>query len=243
MRNIVPNWPVPSTVKAYSTTREGGVSSGPYSRLNLGDHVGDEPAIVDYNRQILRRDIGLLTEPHWLNQVHGAEVKYIDGNFIEPIVADASVTALKNQACIVMTADCLPILLCDKTGTTVAAVHGGWRGLKAGVIEAAVSKMACSSGDLLAWLGPAISQKHYEVGAEVYEAFGSDFQKAFIPGTQKNRFMADLYEIARIQLAALGLTAVYGGEFCTYSDSRFYSFRRDQGVTGRMASLIWLSDR
>lgn len=240
MRNIVPNWPAPSNIMAYSTTCEGGISSGPFYSLNLGEHVGDEPALVSYNRQILRRDLGLKNEPHWLNQVHGKEVNIIKGPSNGPLTADASVTSLREQVCIVMTADCLPILLCDKDGSAVAAVHGGWRGLKAGIIEASINSMPCKPKDIIAWLGPAICQSHYEVGVEVYKAFGEIYKAAFKPSAKSGHYMADLYEIARIQLKAMGISAIYGGQFCTYEDSRFYSFRRDAGKTGRMASLIWI---
>jgi len=240
MQYLVPNWPAPLKVKAYSTTRDGGVSSGPYANFNLGGHVGDNPAIVDYNRQLFRRTIRLGTEPHWLKQVHGNHVKYIEQEFTGEIMADASVTRLNKQACAIMTADCLPILLCDNEATVVAAAHAGWRGLAEGVIEATVTAMACSSEKLMAWLGPAIGQKHFEVGSEVYETFGSRYQTAFKPSLRHDHFMADLYQIARIKLEALGVHAIYGGQFCTYSDPRFYSYRRDQGKTGRMASLIWL---
>ncbi|MDO8954325.1 MAG: peptidoglycan editing factor PgeF [Gammaproteobacteria bacterium] len=243
MRYIVPNWPVPMSVKSYSSTRDGGVSSGPYTDLNLGDHVGDDPAIVDYNRQNFRRTVGLMNEPHWLTQVHGKEVKVIEQPYSEPVTADASVTSLKNQACVIMTADCLPILLCDKAGTVVAGVHAGWRGLVGGIIKASVLKMNCPPENLMAWLGPAISQRHFEVGPEVVKAFGADFGAAFKPSERPGHFMADIYQLARIQLNRLGISDIYGGDFCTYSDTRFFSYRRDNAVTGRMASLIWIGDR
>ncbi|MDF2940316.1 MAG: multi-copper polyphenol oxidoreductase [Gammaproteobacteria bacterium] len=241
MRLIIPNWPAPKNIKAYSTTREGGVSSGPYESFNLGDYTGDKDNIeaVNQNRQILCRNIGLHSEPHWLRQVHGNKVKLIDSAFKAIIEADASLTRLKEEACVVITADCLPILLCDQAGSVVAAVHAGWKGLVAKIIEATVSNMSCPAENLMAWLGPAISQKHFEVGPEVYEIFGPQYKEAFIVSERPGHFMADIYHIARIQLKALGIKKIYGGEFCTYSDPGFYSYRRDNGVTGRQASLIW----
>jgi YfiH family protein len=240
MRYLVPDWPAPLSVHAYSTTRDGGVSSGPFAKLNLAEHVGDDSAVVGFNRQNFQRTIGLNTEAHWLNQVHGAAVKVLKQDFDVPVMADAAVSRIKNQACAIMTADCLPILLCDKSGTVVGASHAGWRGLAAGVVEATVAAMSCQPDTIMAWLGPAISQKHFEVGPEVYEAFGHGFDSAFKPSVRHNHFMADIYQIARIKLNALGVNDIYGGQFCTYSDARFYSYRRDQGKTGRMASLIWL---
>ncbi|MDF2690567.1 MAG: pgeF [Gammaproteobacteria bacterium] len=242
MKLITPNWPAPKNIKAYSSTREGGVSTGPYASLNLGDYTGDKDLqeAVAQNRQLLCQQIGLSSKLHWLKQVHGNKVKQIEGPFEEVLEADASVSSIKNEACVVITADCLPVLLCDQAGTAVAAVHGGWKGLLAGVIAATVSKMPSPTDRLMAWLGPAISQAHFEVGPEVYEAFGPMYQSAFIPSQRPGHYMADIYQIARIQLKALGVNAVYGGEFCTYADPQFYSYRRDKGLTGRMASIIWL---
>jgi YfiH family protein len=242
MNLIIPNWPAPQNIKAYSTTREGGVSAGPYASLNLGDYTGDKDNIeaVKRNRQILCESIALSSQPHWLRQVHGSQVKLINGPFNEVVEADAALTTLRGEACTVITADCLPILLCDQAGSTVAAIHGGWKGLLANVIEATVAQLPCAPHTLMAWLGPAISQQHFEVGLEVYEIFGPRFHEAFIKSQKSGHFMADIYQIARIQLKAIGITAIYGGEFCTYSDPRFYSYRRDKGLTGRMASLIWI---
>lgn len=234
---ILPTWPAPRNVRACTTTRDGGVSLAPYASLNLGDHVGDDPAAVSENRARLRRALELPAEPLWLTQVHGIAVAAGQGG-----CADASVAFGPGTVCTVMTADCLPLLLCDRAGTVVAAVHAGWRGLLAGVIEAAVSRLHVPGAELLAWLGPAIGPLAFEVGEEVRAAFVAEdaaaaaaFQPA--PG---GRWLADIYALARLRLARCGVTAVYGGELCTFSDPRFYSYRRD-GVTGRMASLIWLA--
>ncbi|MDF2529365.1 MAG: hypothetical protein K0Q57_245 [Gammaproteobacteria bacterium] len=242
MALIIPEWPAPKHIRAYCTSRSGGVSTGPYASLNLGDHVGDQPGLVQQNRQLLYDLIGLRAEPHWLKQVHGKDIKLITSPYVKPVDADAAITSLKNQACIIMTADCLPILLCDQDGDAVAAIHAGWRGLAAGVIQDVVTSMPCPTSKLLAWFGPAISQAKFEVGGEVYDAFGELYQQAFKSSQRKGHYMADLYHIAKIQLEQLGVTAIYGGEHCTYSDPQFYSYRRDKGVTGRMASLIWINE-
>ncbi|MHB9118192.1 MAG: peptidoglycan editing factor PgeF [Burkholderiales bacterium] len=239
---IVPGWPAPARVRALVTTRRGGVSTGPYASLNLGDHVGDEAASVARNRAILRA--ALPAEPVWLKQVHSVAVAEADGAEGIP-EADASVARRAGTVCAVLTADCLPLLLCDRQGTVVGAAHAGWRGLADGVIEAAVAAMAVPAADLLAWLGPAIGPQSFEVGDEVREVFTAHHAAAaaaFIPhGTGK--WLADLYALARLRLAALGVEQVYGGGLCTYRDSeRFYSYRRD-GSTGRMASLVWLEDK
>jgi hypothetical protein len=235
---ILPNWPAPLTVRACATTRTGGVSTGPYASLNLGDHVGDDPAHVAENRARLRRELGLPAEPLWLTQVHGIAVAEGQG-----ADADASVAFGPGTVCTVMTADCLPLLLCDRAGTRVAAVHAGWRGLLAGVIEAAVARLDTSGAELLVWLGPAIGPDAFEVGDEVRAAFVAEdaaAAAAFRP-SPAGRWLADIYALARRRLARCGVNAVYGGELCTYHDAeRFYSYRRD-GVTGRMASLIWLA--
>lgn len=240
---IFPDWPAPAQVRAVSTTRLGGVSLSPYDSLNLGAHVGDNPAAVAANRQRLRRLLGLPTEPAWLNQVHGNTVVAVERHADPAVEADAVYTGEPGRVCVVMTADCLPVLLCDRAGTGVAAIHAGWRGLRAGVIEAALARMACPPEQLLAWLGPAIGPKRFEVGEEVRQAFLSlDRENAacFRPSIT-GRWLADIYALARRQLHTLGVSAVYGGDWCTFTDSqRFFSYRRD-GCTGRMASLIWLT--
>jgi hypothetical protein len=242
---IIPDWPAPPNVRALQTTRAGGVSSAPYASLNLGSHVGDVPLAVARNRMFLN---GLLpAEPVWLEQVHGQVVANADTADCRPS-ADASVARHRASVCVVMTADCLPILLCDRQGTVVAAVHAGWKGLAAGVVEATVSAMKIEGQQLMAWFGPAISQSAFEVGAEVRELFvaadpASD--AAFIPrgGTHQHavqKFHADLYALARLRLNALGITRIYGGDRCTYREGeQFFSFRRD-GETGRMGTFIWI---
>lgn len=243
---IHPNWPAPSNVKALQTTRNGGVSLGSYSSLNLGTHVGDDPAAVARNRQLLSPY--LPSEPVWVNQVHGIDV--IDAAVSSCLQnADASFTTKPNVVCVTMTADCLPVLLCDQKGTVVAAVHAGWRGLCDGVIEAAVKKMQVPSSEVLVWLGPAIGPNAFEVGDDVREQFiARDRQaaQAFNPvgGESGGKWLCNMYQIAKQRLSALGVTKIYDEnhreDFCTYTDeARFFSFRRDN-ITGRMASLIWL---
>ncbi len=240
---ILPDWPAPARVRAACTLRTGGVSGGPYASLNLGDHVGDAPAAVAANRARLAAALAFPAEPLWLNQVHGCTVAE-SGTAVAGCEADAAVARGPGRACAVLTADCLPVLFCDLDGSRVAAVHAGWRGLAAGVLEAAVTALQTEPGRLLAWLGPAIGPSAYEVGGEVRRAFlentpGAD--AAFRP-SPAGRWLADLYTLARLRLAAAGVTAVYGGHWCTFTAAdRFFSYRRD-GVTGRMASLVWIAD-
>lgn len=235
---ILLDWPAPATVRAVSTTRHGGVSAAPYDSLNLGDHVGDDPAAVTENRARLARALELPTPPVWLRQVHGTQVIAAAAGGCE---ADAAHTQQAGVVCAVLTADCLPLLLCNSAGTQVAAVHAGWRGLAAGVIEAALDSMG-EPKHLMAWLGPAIGPAAFEVGDEVRAAFlaqDASAQAAFRP-SPTGRWLADIYQLARVRLAARGVNRIYGGHWCTYSDAeRFYSHRRDQ-VSGRMATLIWL---
>lgn len=237
---LQPDWPAPARVRALCTTRSGGVSRGPWASLNLGEHCGDELANVRANRSLLDRH--LPASPLWLRQVHGVRTVRHEGGARQPPEADAAVAYEADRVCAVLTADCLPILLCDRAGSRVAVAHAGWRGLAAGVLEAAVAALGGVPGDLLAWLGPAIGPGAYEVGRDVVSAFaarsGPDFSAAFAPSG--DRWRLDLYAAARLELAHAGVRSVHGGGLCTYSDpGRFYSFRRD-GVTGRMASLIWL---
>ncbi|MHA6492514.1 peptidoglycan editing factor PgeF [Pseudomonas borbori] len=235
---IAPDWPAPARVKTCVTTRSGGISAAPFDSFNLGEHVGDDPVAVAKNRQRLVSQLGC--QPAWLRQVHGVTVVEADAS--ELLEADASWTATANVACTVMTADCLPVLFCDRAGTRVAAAHAGWRGLAAGVLEATLDAFDCAAEDTLVWLGPAIGPQAFEVGVEVREAFIAQHAEAgaaFVASVNPGHYMADLYQLARIRLAARGVSAVYGGDFCTYSDSRFYSYRRT-AQTGRFASLIWL---
>lgn len=237
---IFPDWPAPPNVRAMQTTRLGGISEGPYASLNLGDHVADDPTRVAANRQ--RLNPWLPTEPLWLRQVHGTAVVHAEQAGCLP-QADAAVASTANAVCAVMTADCLPLLVCDRSGSQVAAVHAGWRGLQAGVIEAAVAQMKVQPAELLVWLGPAIGPQAFEVGAEVRQAFVSqhaEAERAFVP-VVGGKWLANLYLLARQRLGAMGISAISGGDLCTYTDAqRFFSYRRD-GVTGRMASMIWLT--
>lgn len=241
---IFPGWPAPANVKSLQTTRTGGFSAAPYDSLNLGMHVGDDPLLVARNRQQLNRHVP--TEPVWLNQVHGITV--VDAALASCVPdADAAFARRSGTVCVTMTADCLPVLLCDRQGSVVAAAHAGWRGLCDGVIEATVEAMHAAPDSLMAWLGPAIGPQAFEIGEEVRQAFiaaHSDAISAFTPSTQ-GKWLGNLYLLARQRLNRLGVTAVYGGgtapDFCTFSDqARFFSFRRD-GATGRMASMIWLA--
>jgi polyphenol oxidase len=240
---VEPDWPAPTGVRALITTRAGGVSGGAYAGLNLGMRSGDDIEAVTRNRASLRQ--WLPAEPMWLRQVHGTVVAEAGAAEGSP-EADAAVARRPGVVCAVLTADCLPLLLCDEAGTIVAAVHAGWRGLCSGVIEQTLRAMDRPPGALLAYLGPAIGPAAYEVGAEVREAFiaadpGGETVSAaaFAPG-KPGRFYADLYALARRRLARSGVVRIYGGGYCTYAErERFFSYRRD-GATGRMASLIWM---
>jgi len=235
---LIPDWPAPAQVKACVTTRAGGVSLAPFDSLNLGDHVEDSPEAVLENRRRLTEAFHI--QPAWLRQVHGVSVVEADPGRIAE--ADGSWTSTPGIACTSMTADCLPALFCNRAGTRVAAAHAGWRGLAAGVLEAAVESLETEPADVLVWLGPAIGPQAFEVGPEVREAFVQQLPstaQAFVPSRNPGKFMADIYQLARLRLAARGVTAVYGGGFCTVSDPRFFSYRRSP-CTGRFASLIWL---
>ncbi|MCO7513778.1 peptidoglycan editing factor PgeF [Pseudomonas guariconensis] len=235
---LFPDWPAPASVHACVTTRGGGSSLPPYDTFNLGDHVGDDPAAVAENRR--RLSDALHIQPAWLKQVHGLAVVEADPTVVAE--ADASWTARPGIACAVMTADCLPVLFCDRAGTRVAAAHAGWRGLAGGVLEATLDTLAVPAEDVLVWLGPAIGPQAFEVGLEVRDAFTAvhpEAAEAFVPGERPGKLMADIYTLARIRLAARGVTATHGGGFCTVSDPRFFSYRQTpQG--GRFASLVWL---
>ncbi|MCK4743898.1 MAG: peptidoglycan editing factor PgeF [Sulfuriflexus sp.] len=243
---IIPDWPAPARVKALTTTRMGGNGQTPYDSLNLAQHVGDSPTDVSTNREHLKQLAGYSTEPTWLEQVHGKIVMNAN-NASSSIVADASFSITSNKVCVVMTADCLPVLFCDKQGRAVAAAHAGWRGLANGVLEATLKQLcdelACSSGEILAWLGPAIGPSAFEVGDEVRKAFIAqhDVASAFV-AVDEGHWLMDIYAVARVRLNAVGVTDISGGEYCTFNDSeRFFSYRRDKSC-GRMASLIWLQD-
>jgi len=238
---LLPTWPAPAGVFSLMTTREGGVSSPPWDSFNLGDHVGDDAAHVVENRARLR--VQLPAEPAWLKQIHGATV--VDAGS-DVLTADASVTRQAGCVCAVLTADCLPVLFCDRAGRVVAAAHAGWRGLAQGVLEATVAAMQVPPGEVLAWMGAAIGPQVFEVGDDVRQAFVTQHPEAaaaFVPDPSgvPGKWLADIYQLARNRLNRVGVQEIYGGGRCTFNEAdRFYSYRRD-GVTGRMASLIWLA--
>ncbi len=249
------DWPAPARVRAWVSTRDGGISRAPYSTLNLGTHVGDEADAVAENRRRLAAALGLPAEPNWLTQVHGRRVVDLDESWSGP--ADGAVTGRTGVVCAVLTADCLPVLLADSSGSRVGIAHAGWRGLASGVLQAAVAAMKTPPKELLVWLGPAIGPNAYEVGDDVRTAFvdtdadaaaaavahagaDADAAMAFRPNA-RGRWQADLYALARLRLQRLGVTSIHGGGSCTYSEpERFFSHRRE-APCGRMASLIWLS--
>ena len=249
-----PDWSLPAHIKAVSTQRTGGLSGGPYGALdgagglNLGDHVGDAPVAVQANRRLLAAAIG--AEPTFLSQVHG--IRVVPAENLQPgESADAVFSRTPGVVCAILTADCLPVLFCDEAGTVVAAAHAGWRGLAAGILQQTVAHMrAIGAGDISAWLGPAIGPQQFEVGQEVVDVFTlrhpntlQYFEKKSVDTTQiaaPHKYLADIYGLARLILQQVGVNQVCGGEHCTVTEAaRFYSYRRD-GVTGRMASLIWL---
>lgn len=235
---IVPDWPAPGGVRALITARAGGASRGPFANFNISYKVGDDPAAVTANRAVLRAL--LPEEPRWLRQVHGVRVAEAD-DLAVIAEADASVARRPGTVCAITVADCLPVLLCDRAGNCVAAAHAGWRGLAAGVIEATVEAMRVPPSDLLAFIGPGIGPDAFEVGDDVRDAFlahDAAAASAFRP-QRSEKWLADLFALARQRLAACGVRQVYGGTLCTVSDpARCYSYRRDK-VTGRMAALIW----
>lgn len=245
---ITPDWPAPKGVKAFISTRAGGFSVPPYASNNFGLHVGDDPITVEKNRAQLCARLRLAKAPQWLEQIHGVKVVNAKPDGVVR-TADGSYTNQRGLACLVMTADCLPILLCDKQGTQVAALHCGWRSLAKGICERALQKFSGNSSDILAYLGPAIAQPNFEVGIDVLEAFFKAARtdehrelvgQSFISAHRPLHFFADIYALARAELSSLGIHAIYGGDYCTYTEvERFYSYRRDK-TTGRMASLIWL---
>ncbi|WP_456379282.1 peptidoglycan editing factor PgeF [Thiolapillus sp.] len=238
---IVPDWPAPARVRVLSTTRRGGFSPPPWDSFNLGDHVGDSPDLVARNRARLVADAHLPAEPLWMEQIHGCEVLSSGDHRCR---GDARFSNKPGEICTVMTADCLPVLLCDIQGTAVAAVHAGWRGLAGGVLEQALRCFHQPASAIMAWLGPAIGPAAFAVGDEVREAFlrQQAGAEAAFESCAQGKWLADIYELARQRLYARGVTQVHGGGFCTYTDAEhFFSYRRD-GRTGRMASLIWLEE-
>ena len=254
---LMHDWPVPDNVAFAMTNRHGGVSLAPYDSLNLGLHVGDASRQVLANRGILAKRLGLATEPVWLEQVHGthvidlADIKSVELasealaqqasiSVSHPHIADASYTNLAGRVCVVMTADCLPVLLCNQQGTEVAAAHAGWRGLCDGVIEASVAKFASKPSELIAYLGPAIGPSAFEVGAEVRAAFMAkdpNAESCFI--ARGDKYLADIIGLAKLRLKQQGITQIHSADICTVLNQDYFSYRRDK-ITGRMASLIWL---
>ena len=254
MQWIIPNWQAPVHVNAISTTRiMAGNSLPPFDSFNVGVHVGDHLQHVNYNRQQLIKMFDLPSTPLWLDQVHGYEVAIAGDTASQACLsgqpqlpkADACVSHQSGPVCVVMTADCLPVLMTNKAGTVVSAAHAGWRGLCEGVLEKTIIQMKVPTTDILVWLGPAIGAEYFEVGDEVREAFmqkNISTAQAFTPRKKKGKWLLDIYELARIRLMATGIhrESISGGDYCTYQDQKlFYSYRRD-GKTGRMASLIWL---
>ena len=253
MAVLIPDWPTPDNIHTAISTRSGGQSAPPWSSLNLAFHVGDHPKTVEQNwrllsEHLLSEKIRLPSSPQLLDQVHGTTIVSAESDGVTR-TADGCYTNQSGRVCTVMTADCLPILICNHAGTEVAAVHAGWRGLAAGIVDQAINQFHSNTSELIVYLGPAISQPHFEVGVEVLEAFidsadqqnvRRNIENCFVK-TDLEHWQADIYGLAKIALHRLGVTQVYGDDFCTYADAkRFYSYRRD-GQTGRMASLIWIS--
>ena len=237
---LIPDWPIAHRVKAVCTTRLGGVSEPPFDSFNLGDHVEDELSDVAINRRQLQADLKLVEPIQFLNQVHG--IRAVNLAQETERTADAAYTQNTQQVCAVLTADCLPLLVCNREGTEVAAIHAGWRGLLAGVIDETIKQFQAPHSELLVWLGPSLKSCHFEVNEAMRDSF---LQKD--PNTQStfqyhaDTLFSDLHELAKINLHALGIQAIYGGTICSHcEDKRFYSYRRDQGQTGRFASLIWI---
>ena len=240
---ILADWPAPAGVRAAFSLRTHGVSRPPFDSFNIGAHVGDEPRAVEENRRRLRECLELPCEPAWLTQEHGRRVADLDlegsGGSLAP--ADGVVTRVPGRVCAIQVADCMPVLFASGDGTAIGAAHAGWRGLAGGVLEAVVAAMRAPPGGLLAWLGPAIGQPHFEVGDEVRAAFltADPGAAAAFRANPRGRWQCDLYGLAKRRLAALGVTQIHGGGWCTYADARgFFSYRRD-GRCGRMAALIW----
>ncbi|RUR32993.1 peptidoglycan editing factor PgeF [Vreelandella nanhaiensis] len=241
---LIPDWPAPKSVRAFVTTRETGPSQDNFAAFNPASHVGDNPEHVTLCRRLMQKEVGDERPLLWLNQTHGARVQ--QGYQADAPEADAAIATSADYACVVLTADCLPVMFCNRAGTQVAVAHAGWRGLAGGVLEATVAAMNTEPDDILVWLGPAISNAQFEVGPEVYGAFVAvhpDTAEAFDHSPYRmGHYMADLYRLARFRLEALGIEHISGGHFCTACESRFYSYRRDGGKTGRMASVIWINN-
>lgn len=242
MKTIIPNWPAPKNVKAFASTRVGGYSTTPYQGLNLGAHVGDDLSIVEKNRDWLAQQAKMPSAPIWLNQTHSTVVAQASAPTKQVLNADGVFTSSSQVVCSAMTADCLPVLLTNTQGTQVAAVHAGWRGLANGIVENALELF---SGEVMAWLGPAIGPQAFEVGEDVLQAFvdfDSRAHQAFTPRDIEGKWLADMSKLATQRLNKLGVTQVFDSGLCTFQDKNdFYSYRRD-GVTGRQATFIWIED-
>lgn len=242
MKTIIPNWPAPKNVKAFASTRVDGFSTTPYQGLNLGAHVGDDLSIVEKNRDRLAQQAKMPSAPIWLNQTHSTVVAQASAPTKQVLDADGVFTSSSQVVCSAMTADCLPVLLTNTQGTQVAAVHAGWRGLANGIVENALELF---SGEVMAWLGPAIGPQAFEVGEDVLQAFvdfDSQAHQAFTPRNVEGKWLADMSKLATQRLNKLGVTQVFDSGLCTFQDKNdFYSYRRD-GVTGRQATFIWIED-
>lgn len=242
MKTIIPNWPAPKNVKAFASTRVGGFSTAPYQGLNLGAHVGDDLSIVEKNRDWLAQEAKMPSAPIWLNQTHSTVVAQVSAPTTQVLDADGVFTSSSQVVCSAMTADCLPVLLTNTQGTQVAAVHAGWRGLANGIVENALELF---SGEVMAWLGPAIGPQAFEVGDDVLQAFvdfDSQAHQAFTPRDVEGKWLADMSKLATQRLNKFGITQVFDSGLCTFQHKEdFYSYRRD-GVTGRQATFIWIED-
>lgn len=238
---IKPEWTMPDHIQAYTSTRKGGISPSPYDSLNIANHVDDSSENVKKNRLTLASHLELPADPLWLQQTHSTEV-INSQDWYEGIEADAIYCNQSHHVCAIMTADCLPLLVCNESGTEIAAIHAGWRGLADGIIEKTIDRFKDSSDKLHVWLGPAIGPEKFEVGQDVFEAFiqHSDTAEVAFQQTDDNHYLADIYQLARLRLRQLGIVNLFGGNICTVTEtSRFFSYRRD-GETGRMVSLIWI---
>ena len=241
IETIQPGWDAPPDIRAYCTTRAEGFSTSPFDSLNLALHVGDDPGHVAQNRQLLQQELNLPAEPSWINQTHGIHAVTLEQESNRD--GDAAITRVRGIVAVVMTADCLPILICNRDGSEVAAVHAGWRGLQAGVIQATLAKMKSPGAKLLAWIGPGISQACFEVGAEVRTALIDSMQdgQSFFKANRKGHWLCDLAGLAELVLKGQGVIDVYRAPNCSYRDAElFFSYRRN-ATTGRMASLIWIN--
>ncbi len=253
IKSIYPYWPAPTNIRAFTTTRIGGVSSTPFDSLNLGSRTGDDLNNIVENRRHIISAENIPSEPYWLNQTHSTNVLDISEIQLQPATglidnserfeADGSYTRQANQVSVVLTADCMPVLFCSIKGNQVAAAHAGWRGLCHGILEETAKKFYCKASDIIVWLGPAIGATKFEVGDEVkkqFEAYDANARQAFkLIDAKKQKYLANLYMIAKQRLNSIGIKQIYGGNYCTYTErDLFYSYRREN-KTGRMATMIW----